>query len=117
MNSILYIPQRADTVWMDFSPQSGREQAGRRPALVISRREYNRRVGLVLVCPITSRVKGYKFEVPIPEELPVSGVVLADHVKSLDWRSRRTEFACHMPAEVLIRVVEAINELLTGVLS
>lgn len=115
-DSNLYIPQRADTVWMDFSPQSGREQAGRRPALVISRLRYNRRAGLALVCPITSKVKGYRFEVPIPEGLPVSGVVLADHVKSLDWRSRRTEFACQMPAEVLVQVVEAIRELLTGVL-
>ena len=82
-NTELYIPQRGDIAWINFSPQSGREQAGRRPALVLSRIKYNRRSGLVVVCPITTKAKSYKFEVLIPEGLPVSGVVLADHVKSL----------------------------------
>lgn len=116
-NSNVYVPQRGDIIWLNFSPQTGREQAGRRPALVISPIRYNRRVGLALVCPITTKVKGYTFEVPIPEGLPVSGVVLADQVKSVDWRSRRTEFACQMPAEVLVEVVSAITELLTGILN
>ncbi len=84
-SSELYVPKKGDVVWIDFNPQSGREQAGRRPALVISSTMYNRRVRLALVCPITTKVKGYAFEVPIPEGLAVSGVVLADQAKSLDW--------------------------------
>lgn len=116
-NSSLYIPQRGDVIWINFSPQSGHEQAGRRPALVISKTRYNRRVGLILVCPITTKAKGYAFEVTIPEGLAVSGVVLADQVKSFDWRSRQAEFACQMHQEVLIQVVSVITNLLTGVLN
>ncbi|MEC4991296.1 MAG: endoribonuclease MazF [Oscillatoria sp. PMC 1068.18] len=113
----LYIPQRGDIIWLNFSPQSGREQAGRRPALVISPSSYNRRVKLAIVCPITTKIKGYPFEVQIPEGLPVSGVILADQIKSLDWGTRRTEFSCNLPTEVLIEVVNVVTELLTGILS
>lgn len=80
----VYIPERADVIWISLDPQIGQEQRGRRPALVLSPAAYNGRVGLVLLCPITSQVKGYPFEVALPDGLPVTGVVLADQVKSLD---------------------------------
>jgi mRNA interferase MazF len=79
-----YVPERGDAVWIDLDPRVGYEQAGRRPALVLSPAGYNGRVGLALLCPITGQAKGYPFEVPIPDGLSVSGVVLADHVKSVD---------------------------------
>lgn len=79
-----YIPQRGDIIWLDFNPQAGREQAGRRPAFVVSPAAYNRKVGLALVCPVTSRVKGYPFEVVLPAGLAVTGVILSDQLKSLD---------------------------------
>ncbi len=82
----IYILQQGDIIWINFTPQVGREQAGRRPAIVISPIKYNRRVGLALVCPITTKVKGYPFEVILPSGLAVSGVILADQVKSLDWQ-------------------------------
>src|SRR5437660_10160294 len=84
-----YIPHTGDLLWLSFSPQAGREQAGRRPALVLSPRSYNGPAGLCLVCPVTSQVKHYPFEVALPDGLPIHGVVLADHVKSADWRHRR----------------------------
>src|SRR3989339_1407897 len=84
-----YVPSRGDVVWLEFNPQVGSEQAGRRPALVISPRSYNRKAGLALVCPITSRVKGYPFEVELPQGLEATGAVLCDQIKSLDWRGRR----------------------------
>ena len=89
-----YVPDRGDIVWLTFDPRAGREQAGRRPALILSPASYNGKVGLALACPITSRVKGYPFEVPLPRSLAVSGVVLSDHIKSLDWRARKAELAC-----------------------
>src|SRR5471030_737488 len=83
-----YIPERGDAVWITLDPQAGHEQAGRRPALVLSPSAYNGRVGLALLYPITNQAKGYPFEVSLPEESPVTGVVGADQVKSLDWRTR-----------------------------
>lgn len=93
-----YVPARGDVVWLNFDPQAGHEQAGRRPAVILSPFEYNRKVGLALMCPITNKKKGYPFEVEIPSGMPVSGVVLADQIKSLDWRVRRAERACVLPA-------------------
>ncbi len=84
-----YVPSRGDVVWLTFNPQSGHEQAGRRPAVVLSPRAYNAKVGLAIFCPVTSKVKGYPFEVALPEGFAVQGVILADQVKSLDWRARR----------------------------
>ena len=85
-----YAPDRGDLVWLEFNPQAGHEQAGRPPAVVISPGAYNRRVGLALLCPVASQVKGYHpFEVALPSGLPVGGVVLSDQVKTLDWRARR----------------------------
>lgn len=86
-----FVPETGDLVWLTFDPRAGREQAGRRPALVLSPRTYNVRSGLMLACPITSQVKGYPFEIVIPASLGVTGAVLADHVKSLDWKARQAE--------------------------
>lgn len=80
-----YVPDAGDFVWLTFDPQAGREQAGRRPALVLSPRAYNETAGLAVVCPITNQVKGYPFEVPVPSGQGPTGVILADHVKSVDW--------------------------------
>lgn len=100
-----YVPGRGDLVWLQFDPQAGHEQRGRRPALVVSPRAYNAKVGLALFCPVTSRAKGYPFEVPLPEEGEVQGVVLADQVKSLDWRVRRAERIEAAPAKVVAEVL------------
>jgi mRNA interferase MazF len=107
-----YVPDRGHLVWLSFDPQAGREQAGRRPALVLSPAAYNARAGLALVCPITSRVKGYPFEVPLPPSLALAGVVLADHVKSVDWDIRRAAPAGVAPAEVLHEVTARLGALI-----
>jgi mRNA interferase MazF len=107
-----YIPGRGDVIWLIFDPQAGHEQAGHRPALVISPRAYNAKVGLSLVCPITSQVKHYAFEVAIPAGLPVEGVVLADQIKNLDWRARRADYICTLPLEITGDVVSKIIPLL-----
>lgn len=106
-----YAPDRGDIVWLHFDPQSGHEQAGRRPALVISPRLYNRKVGLALFCPITSTAKGYPFEVVIPAGSKAKGVVLSDQVKSLDWRARRAEKLCPAPEGVIDEVTAKILAL------
>ena len=108
-----FIPKRGHIVWIDFDPQSGHEQAGRRPALVISPATYNEKIGLALLCPITSQIKGYPFEVAIPKGLSVSGAILADQIKSLDWKSREAEFGCDAPHEVVNLVLEKVSTLLS----
>jgi mRNA interferase MazF len=107
-----YVPARGDIVWLRFDPHSGHEQAGRRPAVVLSPRAYNGTVGLALVCPITSRVKGYPFEVPLPEGGAVNGAILSDQLKSLDWRARRAELIDTAADEVMDAVVARITPLL-----
>jgi mRNA interferase MazF len=107
-----YVPSRGDIVWLLFNPQTGSEQAGRRPAIVLSPSAYNGKVGLAVFCPITSQRKGYPFEVVLPQDLPVSGVVLSDQVKSLDWRSRNAQFACHVPHEIIAEVLQKVSTLL-----
>jgi len=87
-----YIPAKGDIVWLNFRPQSGREQSGRRPAVVISPLEYNKKVGLAIFCPITSQIKGYPFEVLLPDNYLTKGAIIADQIKSLDWQSRNAEF-------------------------
>jgi mRNA interferase MazF len=99
-------------VWLTFDPQAGREQAGRRPALVLSPRTYNQRSSLALLCPITSQVKGYPFEVALPPGCGVTGVVLADQVRNLDWKVRRARRAGKAPAEILEEVLARIVPLL-----
>lgn len=107
-----YVPGRGDAIWLDFDPQAGHEQAGRRPALVLSPEAYNRRVDLMLACPITSQVKGYPFEVTIPSGSKISGVILADQVKSLDWRVRRASLIEPLSASVVSEVLNKLNTLL-----
>jgi mRNA interferase MazF len=106
-----YIPDRGDFVWIDFDPQVGHEQSGRRPALVISPLPYNRRTGLALFCPVTSRVKGFPWEVAIPAGMRVTGVVLADQVKNLAWRERRTEFVETAGPDVVDEAIEKLSIL------
>ncbi|MDP3775762.1 MAG: endoribonuclease MazF [Gemmatimonadales bacterium] len=108
-----YVPSRGDVVWVSLKPQAGHEQAGRRPALVVSPAAYNGKVGLAVLCPITSRVKGYPFEVRLPPGLDVSGAVLSDQVKSLDWRARRARFICRLPAPATLEVLEKLGALLS----
>jgi mRNA interferase MazF len=107
-----WTPERGDLVWLDFDPQAGREQAGRGPALVLSPAVYNTRAGLALMCPVTSRRKGYPFEVPLPANLPIKGCVLADHLKSVDWRQRKAAFISSVGPEVLTAVLNRIGPLL-----
>ena len=106
------MPQRGDIVWLQFAPQAGHEQAGRRPALVVSKGSYNGRVGLALFCPITSQVKGYPFEVELPEGGKAEGVVLSDQVKSLDWRARRARKFDHVSESVMSEVAVRIKSLI-----
>ena len=112
MSAAVYVPDRGDAIWLSFEPQAGREQAGRRPALVLSPARYNAKVGLALVCPITSKSKGYPFEVAVPAELPIQGVVLADQVRSLDWQVRKAEQVCRLPDDVVDDVTAKIHALL-----
>jgi len=107
-----YVPDRGDIVWLNFNPQAGREQAGHRPALVISPAAYNGKVGLAILCPITSQVKGYPFEVSIPTGLAVQGVILSDQIKSLDWRMRQAERIDLLPDIVFDQVLQKLNVLL-----
>lgn len=106
------VPRRGDAVWIDFNPQSGSEQAGRRPAVVLSPGAYNGKVGLALLCPITRRVKGYPFEVAIPAGLDVRGVILADQIESLDWRTRNARVMATLPAETIDEVLQKVGTLL-----
>ncbi len=108
-----YIPDRGDIVWLTFNPQAGHEQAGRRPALVLSPAAYNGKVGLSLLCPITGQVKGYPFEVLLPDNLSIHGAILSDQVKSLDWKARQAEFAGKIPQETLSVVLNKLNTLLS----
>lgn len=110
MKKSSYVPQKGDLVWLNFSPQSGKEQRGRRPALVVSSGVYNR-TGLMLACPITSKIKGYPFEVAI-QQAPIDGCVLADHVKNQDWKTRNAEYIAKAPAVVLNRTQQIIAALL-----
>jgi mRNA interferase MazF len=107
-----YIPQRGDAVWITLNPQAGHEQAGRRPASVLSPAAYNGKVGLAILCPITNQINGYPFEVSIPAGLTVSGVILADQVKSLDWRARNAELICTLPEETITEVLQKLGTLL-----
>lgn len=107
-----YVPDRGDVVWITLNPQAGHEQAGRRPAVVLSPASYNGKVGLAVFCPITSQVKEYPFEVIIPPGLSVTGAVLADQVKSLDWRARRADLIGRLPAAVIDDVLVKVRTLL-----
>jgi mRNA interferase MazF len=107
-----YIPERGDVVWLDFNPQSGREQAGRRPAVVLSPRQYNRRSGLALLCPITSRIKNYPFEVRLPNTFDLQGVILCDQIKSLDWAARKLARHGQLDQNTMAHVIGKVQALL-----
>ena len=107
-----YVPERGDAVWLTFDPHAGHEQSGRRPAVVVSPSQYNARTGLALLCPITSQLKGYPFEVHLPAGLPISGAILSDHVRSLDWRARRAEPICALPMGTIEEVIGKLQALL-----
>jgi mRNA interferase MazF len=105
-------PDRGDIVSLQFDPQRGREQAGRRPALVLSPRSYNAKVGLAICCPITHHAKGYPFEVDLPQGMKTKGVILADHVKSLDWQARGAQIIEHVSPSVLAEILMKLELLL-----
>ncbi|MDD4906555.1 MAG: endoribonuclease MazF [Methylobacter tundripaludum] len=106
-----YAPERGDIVWLTFDPQAGHEQAGRRPALVLSPKAYNAKTSLALICPITSQTKGYPFEVALPNG-HVNGVILADQVRNLDWTARRAEKISSVSDEVLSEVLAKLSALM-----
>ncbi len=113
VSSRAYVPQCGDVVWITLNPQAGYEQAGRRPAVVLSPQSYNGKTGLAIFCPITNQIKGYPFEVIIPAGLSVAGVVLSDQVKSLDWRARNAELIFTLPTETISEVLQKLGTLLS----
>jgi mRNA interferase MazF len=108
----VFVPDAGDFVWLTFDPHAGREQAGRRPALVLSPKIYNSKSGLALACPITTQAKGYPFEVALPSGLGATGVILADHLKSIDWKARQAERLGRCSAEILEEVRAKLAPLL-----
>ncbi len=112
VSSQTYVPDCGDLVWITLNPQAGHEQAGRRPAIVLSPKEYNGKTGLAIFCPITSQVKGYPFEVLLPKGLSVAGAILSDQVKSLDWHARNVELICTLPAKTISEVIQRLSLLL-----
>jgi mRNA interferase MazF len=109
-----FVPKRGDLVWVDMNPRVGHEQAGRRPAVVISPELYNRKAGLALVCPITSKKKGYPFETSIPAGLPIQGVILSDQVKNVDWNARKMDPAGQLDSATLLEVISKLRTLIDG---
>jgi len=112
VNVMPYAPHRGDAIWVDLNPQAGHEQAGRRPAIVLSPASYNSKVGLAIICPITNQVKGYSFEVPIPSGQAVTGVILADQVRSIDWQARNSKLICLLPPTTVAEVIARLGRLL-----
>jgi mRNA interferase MazF len=109
---VIYTPDRGDIVWLQFNPQAGHEQAGKRPALTLSPKAYNQKVGLAFFCPITTQEKGHPFEVKV-DGSKISGVILADQVKSLDWRKREAEFIVKAPSVVINEAIELLKTLIS----
>lgn len=107
-----YVPDRGDLVYLSFDPRSGHEQSGSRPAVVLSPRRYNARSGLAVFCPVATRVKGYPFEVQLPENAPVQGVILADQLKSMDWKARRARLIGKSSGDTMREVLGRIKALL-----
>ena len=107
----MVVPDRGDLVWVTILPRSEDASPIRRPALVVSPARYNERAGLALMCAVSGAATGYPFEVPLPQGLPVSGVVLADHLRSADWRARRASLACRVPAKVVADVLAKLKPL------
>ena len=113
VSSRTYVPQCGDVVWITLNPQAGHEQAGRRPAVVLSPQTYNSKVGLAILCPITNQVKGYPFEVLLPEGLPIAGAILSDQVKSLDWHARNAELICTLSDDAISEILQKLSALLS----
>lgn len=107
-----YVPECGDVVWITLNPQAGHEQAGRHPAVVLSPKSYNDKTGLAIFCPVTNQIKGYPFEVLLPEKLPVAGAILSDQIKSLDWRERKAELICVLPADTISETLQKLGTLL-----
>ncbi len=107
-----YVPNRGDVVWLSFNPNAGHEQAGRRPALVLSPQIYNAKVGLGIFCPISNQIKGYPFEVIIPPGFSITGCILADQVKSLDWVVRQATYIESLPDTIVKEAIEKVSLLL-----
>ena len=107
-----YIPDRGDIIWLEFDPQKGHEQKGRRPGIVLSKKEYNQKSNLAIICPITSKIKDYPFEVRINSI--IQGVILSDQIRSIDWKSRNAAFIEKIPEEILKEILENIDLLLNG---
>ncbi|TAE61725.1 MAG: endoribonuclease MazF [Nostocales cyanobacterium] len=110
--SNVYVPDRGDIVWLYFDPQAGHEQAGNRPALVISPMIYNEVSGLAIVCPITNSTKDYPFEVPVPNGINTTGFVLADHIKSVDWKARKAELKEKVSVEFVTEVISILSSII-----
>jgi mRNA interferase MazF len=109
-----YVPRRGDVIWITLNPQAGHEQAGRRPAVVLSPASYNIKTGLSILCPVTNRIKGYPFEVLLPEGLPVAGAILSDQVKNLDWRAGNAELICALPNDTVTETLHKLNTLVSN---
>jgi mRNA interferase MazF len=107
-----YIPDRGDIIWLEFDPQKGHEQKGRRPGIVLSKKEYNQKSNLAIICPVTSKIKDYPFEVRINSI--IQGVILSDQIRSIDWKSRNAAFIEKIPEEILKEILENIDLLLNG---
>ena len=107
-----YVPDAGHLIWIDFNPQAGHEQRGRRPGLVLSRAIYNAKTSLAVVCLVTNQQKGYPFEVALPARASIKGVVLADHLKNLDWKQRRAEYAGSVSNQFMDQVRTRIVSLL-----
>jgi mRNA interferase MazF len=107
-----YTPERGDIIRIEFTPQKAKEQAGTRPALVLSPRIYNEKIGLSILCPITTVQKGYPFEVSLPAKLKTHGVILSDHIRNFDWRSRNARFIEKAPKETLKEALQKVTLLL-----
>ncbi len=106
-----YTPEKGDIVWLDVTPQSGHEQRGRKPAIVLSKKAYNQKIGLALFCPITSKEKGYPFEVKIVGK-KITGCVLSDQIKSLDWTERNIEYIEESNKDIIEEIIEKIELLI-----
>src|SRR4030065_2222895 len=108
-----YVPQRGDVIWITLNPQTGHEQAGRRPTLVLSPAAYNGKVGLAILCPLTNQINGYPFEVLVPPGLSITGAILADQDKNLDWRDGGAELICSLPRRTVAEVLQKLATLLS----
>ncbi|MGJ0393281.1 MAG: type II toxin-antitoxin system PemK/MazF family toxin [Methylocystis sp.] len=112
VKDVVYQPERGDFIWLDFSPQSGTEQAGRRPALVLSPRDFNIATGLAVVCPLTSTVTGSRFEVPVPRGVKLSGVILSHQFRTVDWLARNADFHSKANSDLMWEVLGRIEAIL-----